>query len=60
MIGFTLLQVAKMCSEFSAVMRIIQDQVLFDPLDPGLGKEIRIRDEHPESYFRELSNNFLG
>jgi hypothetical protein len=27
--------------------------------DPGSGREqIRIRDKHPESYFRQLSNNF--
>jgi hypothetical protein len=31
-----------------------------DP-DPGWEKIlIRIRDEHPGSYFRELRNNFLG
>jgi hypothetical protein len=30
--------------------------------DPGWIKKIkiRIRDEHPGSYFRELRNNFLG
>jgi hypothetical protein len=35
-------------------------QCLFDPLDPGSGieKKIRIRDEHPGSYFRELRNNY--
>jgi hypothetical protein len=26
----------------------------------GSGTRIRIRDEQPESYFRELGNNFLG
>jgi hypothetical protein len=35
---------------------------LFDPLDPGSGMgkkiKIRIRDEHPGSYFRELRNKF--
>ncbi len=32
------------------------------PLDPGWVKKIkiRIRDEHPGSYFRELRNNFSG
>jgi hypothetical protein len=33
-------------------------------LTPGSGirdgQEIRIRDEHPGLYFRELGNNFLG
>ncbi len=41
----------------------IRDPVLFWPLDPrsGMGKKIkiRIRYEHPGSYFRELRNNFL-
>jgi hypothetical protein len=37
----------------------LRDPVLFLPLDPGWEK-IRIRDEHPESYFRDLGNNFLG
>jgi hypothetical protein len=32
------------------------------PFDSGMGKKIRIRirDEQPRSYFRELRNNFLG
>jgi hypothetical protein len=46
----------------------IRDPVPFRPLDPGSGMGIksrsgygiRIRDEHPGSYFRELENNFLG
>jgi hypothetical protein len=36
---------------------------LFDPwiCDPEWVKiKIRIRDEHPGTYFRELRNNFLG
>jgi hypothetical protein len=38
-------------------MRIrIRDPVSFIPLDPGWVKlKIRIGDEHPGSYFRELS-----
>jgi hypothetical protein len=35
----------------------------FFDLDPGSGirvVKIRIRDEQPGSYFRELKNNFLG
>jgi hypothetical protein len=47
------------------VLRIrIRDPVHFYPLNPGYGMgekiKIRIRDEHPGSYFRELRNNFLG
>jgi hypothetical protein len=47
------------------VLRIwIRDPVPFLPLDPvsWIGKKIkiRIRDEHPGSYFRELRKNFLG
>jgi hypothetical protein len=42
----------------------IRDPVIFCPLDPGsgMGKKSgsRIRDEHPESYFLMLRNNFLG
>ncbi len=46
----------------------IQDPVPFCPLYPGsgMGKKsrsisgIRIRDEYPGSYFRELRNNFFG
>jgi hypothetical protein len=41
----------------------IQELVLFLPLNRGSGigkKMIRIRDEHPGLYFRELGNNFLG
>ncbi len=50
-----------------AVLRIrIRDPVPFWPMDPGSGmgkttwsrSRIRIRDEHSESYFRELRNNF--
>ncbi len=39
----------------------IRDPVLFDPWirDPGWAK-IRIRDEQPGSYIREIRNNFLG
>jgi hypothetical protein len=45
-----------------------RDPVTFCPLNPGsgMGKKsrsgsgIRIRDEHPGSYLRELRKNFLG
>ncbi len=50
-----------------AVLRFrIRDPVPFWPLDPGFGirdgykARIRIRDEQPGSYFRELRNNFFG
>jgi hypothetical protein len=37
----------------------IRDPVLFLPLDPGWKKiRIRIRDEHPRSFFRDLRNSF--
>jgi hypothetical protein len=55
------------------VLRIrIRDPLLFCPLDLGSGSGtrirdlgwekiwIRIRDEHPESYFRELKQQFFG
>jgi hypothetical protein len=48
----------------------IRDPVLFDPWlrdpgwvksqDPDPGSRILIRDEQPESYFRELRNHFFG
>jgi hypothetical protein len=46
-----------------AVLRI-RDTVIF--LTPGdgirirYGEKIRIRDEHPRSFFRELRNSFFG
>jgi hypothetical protein len=51
-----------------AVLRIrIRDPVSFGPCiqNPDLGSGMEnpwsgMRDEHPGSYFRELSNNFLG
>jgi hypothetical protein len=45
-----------------AVLRIRDPLPFFGPLDPGWVKKIKIRisDEHPGSYFRELRNNFLG
>ncbi len=47
------------------VLRIrIRDPMPFWPLDPGSGRgkkiKIRIRDEHPGSYFRELKTIFWG
>jgi hypothetical protein len=47
----------------TALLRI-RIRCFFDPWirDPGGIKKIklRIRDEHPGSYFREIRNNFLG
>ncbi len=47
-------------SAFFAVLQIqMRDPVLFRSLDPGWEKiKIRIRDEYPGSYFREIRNNF--
>jgi hypothetical protein len=46
---------------FSAEMLRMRDPVPFGPLDPGWVKHrIRIRDDQPGSYFRELRNQFFG